>query len=131
MSSFCFSAHRSLLTSHFMKGNLIIISSPSGGGKGTLIKEVLRTVPDVSYSISFTTRAVRGSEIEGKDYFFISRTRFENLIEQGEFLEFAEVHGNFYGTSVKQVKTEIERGRDIILEIDVQGAASIRQILPE
>jgi guanylate kinase len=114
-----------------MKGNLIIISSPSGGGKGTLIKEVLRTVPDIAYSISFTTRALRGAEIDGRDYFFVSRAEFENLIDQGEFLEFAEVHGNFYGTSIKQVQNEIERGRDVILEIDVQGAASIRKILPE
>lgn len=114
-----------------MKGNLIIVSSPSGGGKGTLIKEILRTVPDVAYSISFTTRAMRGGEIDGKDYFFVSRAEFENLIQQGEFLEFAEVHGNFYGTSIKQVETEIERGRDVVLEIDVQGAASVRKLLPE
>jgi len=114
-----------------MKGNLIIISSPSGGGKGTLIKEILRTVADIAYSISFTTRALRGGEINGKDYFFVSRTEFENLINQGEFLEFAEVHGNLYGTSIKQVKTEIKRGRDVVLEIDVQGAASVLKILPE
>lgn len=130
-SSFCFSAHCSPLTVHSMKGNLIIISSPSGGGKGTLIKEILRTVSDVAYSISFTTRALRGNEIDGKDYFFVSRGEFENLIEKGEFLEFAEVHGNFYGTSIKQVATEIERGRDIVLEIDVQGAASVCKLLPD
>jgi guanylate kinase len=114
-----------------MKGNLIIISSPSGGGKGTLIKEVLRAVPDVAYSISFTTRQMRDGEINGKDYFFINRTEFKQLIEKSEFLEYAEVHGNFYGTSIKQIKRETELGRDIILEIDVQGAASVRTKVPE
>ncbi len=114
-----------------MKGNLIIVSSPSGGGKGTLIKEVLKSVSNVGYSISFTTRQERDGEVNGKDYFFVSRAEFENLIEQGEFLEHAEVHGNFYGTSVKQIKSEIELGRDIILEIDVQGAASVRAKVPE
>lgn len=114
-----------------MKGNLIIISSPSGGGKGTLIKEVLKTVPAIGYSVSFTTRQMRSGEENGRDYFFISKEKFKDLIEQGEFLEFAEVHGNFYGTSIKRVKTETELGRDIILEIDVQGAASVRRLMPE
>ncbi|MCA1625252.1 MAG: guanylate kinase [Acidobacteria bacterium] len=114
-----------------MKGNLIIISSPSGGGKGTLIKEVLRTVPDVAYSISFTTRQMRDGEVNGKDYFFISRAEFERLVEKGEFLEYAKVHGNFYGTTIEQIKHETELGRDIILEIDVQGAASVRAKVPE
>ncbi|MGI8639447.1 MAG: guanylate kinase [Pyrinomonadaceae bacterium] len=114
-----------------MKGNLIIISSPSGGGKGTLIKEVLKTVSNIGYSVSFTTRKIRGGEENGRDYFFISKNEFENLIKQGEFLEFAEVHGNFYGTSIKRVKAETELGRDIILEIDVQGAAAVRRLMPE
>jgi guanylate kinase len=107
----------------FMQGNLIIVSSPSGGGKGTLIKEILRTVPHIGYSVSFTTRQIRDGEQHGRDYFFISRSEFESLINENLLLEFAEVHGNFYGTSLKQVKTEIEAGHDIILEIDVQGAA--------
>jgi guanylate kinase len=115
----------------YMKGNLIIISSPSGGGKGTLIKEVLKTLPNIGYSVSYTTRAMRDGETNGKDYFFVSRAEFEQLIERGEFLEYATVHGNFYGTSVKQVKAEIEAGRDVILEIDVQGAASVRKEIPE
>lgn len=113
------------------KGNLIIISSPSGGGKGTLIKEVLRTVSDIGYSVSFTTREMRRGEANGRDYFFVSREEFERLKEAGEFLEFAEVHGNFYATSIKRVQSETENGRDVILEIDVQGAASVRRILPE
>ncbi|MDQ3063568.1 MAG: guanylate kinase [Acidobacteriota bacterium] len=114
-----------------MKGNLIIISSPSGGGKGTLIKAVLKTVPNVGYSVSYTTRAMRVGEIQGKDYFFVSPAEFETLIEQGEFLEYATVHDNFYGTSLNQVKKEIEAGHDIILEIDVQGAANVRTKIPE
>lgn len=114
-----------------MKGNLIIISSPSGGGKGTLIKEILKTVPNIGYSVSYTTRLMREGEENGRDYFFVSRERFQELIGAGEFLEFAEVHGNFYGTSIKQVEAEAALGRDIILEIDVQGAKNVREKMPE
>lgn len=114
-----------------MTGNLIIISSPSGGGKGTLIREILRAVPDIGYSVSYTTRAMRGGEENGRDYFFVSKAEFQRLINAGEFLEFAEVHGNFYGTALSQVKAEMDLGRDIILEIDVQGAASVRAAIPE
>ncbi len=114
-----------------MQGNLIIISSPSGGGKGTLIKEVLKTVPNIGYSVSFTTRDMRVGETHGKDYFFVSRDEFEQLIETNALLEYAEVHENFYGTALNQVKTEIEAGHDIILEIDVQGAANVREKIPE
>lgn len=114
-----------------MKGNLIIISSPSGGGKGTLIREVLKIVPQIGYSVSFTTRQMRVGEENGRDYFFVSREEFAELIDAGEFLEFAEVHGNFYGTSINQAKATIDAGRDVILEIDVQGAASVRRLMPE
>lgn len=114
-----------------MKGNLIIISSPSGGGKGTLIKRILQTLPNVGYSVSFTTRAMRDGETLGKDYFFVSREEFQRLIETGALLEHAEVHANFYGTSIEQVKVEIEAGRDVILEIDVQGAMSVLDKFPE
>jgi guanylate kinase len=114
-----------------MLGNLFIISSPSGGGKGTLIREVLRIVPNIGYSISFTTRKIRVGEEHGKHYFFVSREEFENLIERGEFLEYAEVHGNFYGTSKSQVEKMTNDGRDVILEIDVQGADSIRAKMPK
>lgn len=115
----------------FMHGILFIISSPSGGGKGTLIREVLRTVPNIGYSISFTTRKMREGEIHGQHYFFVTHAEFEKLIEQGEFIEYANVHGNFYGTSKTQVLKEISNGRDIILEIDVQGAESVRQAMRE
>lgn len=114
-----------------MKGILFIVSSPSGGGKGTLIREVLHNVPHIGYSVSFTTRAMRAGEIHGQNYFFVSLQEFENLIEQGEFLEYANVHGNFYGTSKTQAASETALGRDIILEIDVQGAHSVRRIMPE
>jgi guanylate kinase len=110
-----------------MKGILFIISSPSGGGKGTLIREVLRTVPNIGYSVSFTTRARREGEVDGTHYNFVSHAEFENLIEQGEFLEYALVHDNYYGTSKTQVEKEVSAGRDIILEIDVQGADLVRE----
>ena len=86
-----------------MKGNLIIISSPSGGGKGTLIKEVLNTVPDLTCSVSYTTRPIRPGEQDGREYFFISREDFEHRRSEGEFLEHATVHGNLYGTSRSQL----------------------------
>ncbi len=114
-----------------MQGNLIIVSSPSGGGKGTLIKEVLKILPNIGYSVSFTTRKMRDGEENGKDYFFVSKKQFKDLIKKGEFLEFAEVHGNYYGTSLNFVNAEIDAGRDIVLEIDVQGAQSIRKVFPQ
>lgn len=114
-----------------MKGNLIIISSPSGGGKGTLIKEILKTTPDIGYSVSYTTRVARAGEENGRDYLFVSYQQFSDLIKQDEFLEYAEVHGNFYGTSKTRVDFEIENGRDVILEIDVQGADNIIKNFPD
>lgn len=114
-----------------MSGILFIISSPSGGGKGTLIKEVLRTMPRIGYSVSYTTRKMREGEFHGRDYFFVSVERFNELKNNGEFLEYAEVHGNFYATSINQIKAENERGNDIILEIDTQGAASVKAKMPE
>jgi len=96
-----------------------------------LIKEVLKTVPNIGYSVSYTTRAMRQGEENGRDYFFVSRAEFSGLIEKAEFLEFAEVHGNLYGTSVNQVQKEISSGNDVVLEIDVQGAESIRRKMPD
>ena len=114
-----------------MKGNLIIISSPSGGGKGTLIKEAIRTVPDLGYSVSLTTRKIRPGEVDGKDYHFVSKEEFERQIEMGSFLEYAEVHGNYYGTSNEVVDSILSTGKDVILEIDVQGAAWVLKRAPE
>ncbi len=114
-----------------MKGNLFIISSPSGGGKGTLIKELLKTVSGISYSVSYTTREMRDGEENGKDYFFVSKEEFKNLIDEDRFLEYAVVHGNFYGTSKSQIEKELADGKDIILEIDVQGAEIVRKKLSD
>jgi guanylate kinase len=113
------------------RGMLIVVSSPSGGGKGTLIDRVLKTVPGVSFSVSYTTRAPRGTEQNGREYFFVDRPEFEAMIERGEFLEWANVYGHLYGTNMKQVQAERAAGHDIILEIDVQGADSIRQKVPD
>src|SRR5215216_5926366 len=114
-----------------MKGNLIIISSPSGGGKGTLIKEVLDLVPEVGYSVSLTTRPPRFGEEDGKHYHFVTKDKFEEEISDNGFLEFAEVHGNWYGTSRKQTENMTNAGKDVILEIDVQGAVQVREKMPE
>jgi guanylate kinase len=114
-----------------MKGNLIIISSPSGGGKGTLIREVLDAVPDVGYSVSLTTRAPRWGEEDGRDYHFVTPLEFQDCIDEGGFLEYAEVHGNLYGTSRVQIDRITAEGRDVILEIDVQGAISVMEQIPE
>jgi guanylate kinase len=109
-------------------GILYVVSSPSGGGKGTLIRRVLDVVPDLSYSVSYTTRAPRNGEVDGREYFFVDRERFEEMIAADEFLEWANVHGHLYGTARQQVKHEIQRGKDIVLEVDVQGAASVKRL---
>ncbi len=114
-----------------MKGNLIIISSPSGGGKGTLIMELMKRGVGIGYSISYTTRPERPGETDGKDYSFITADEFERRIAGGEFLEYAKVHGNYYGTSRARVEALISEGVDVILEIDVQGAADVLAKLPE
>lgn len=111
------------------RGTLFVVSSPSGGGKGTIIKHVLDVVENLSYSVSYTTRAPRLSEVDGREYFFISRQTFDEMAAAGEFLEWACVHGNYYGTSKQQIIEETASGADIILEVDVQGAASVRQLL--
>ena len=110
------------------QGTLFVVSSPSGGGKGTIIRHVLDVVPNLSYSVSFTTRAPRSNEMNGREYFFISRQIFDEMVAAGEFLEWACVHGNFYGTSRRQVADETAAGVDIVLEVDVQGAASVRDL---
>ena len=109
-------------------GTLFVVSSPSGGGKGTIIRHVLDVVPNLSYSVSFTTRAPRQCEVNGREYFFVSRPIFDEMVAAGEFLEWACVHGNYYGTARRQVAEETSAGVDIVLEVDVQGAASVRQL---
>lgn len=113
------------------RGMLFVVSSPSGGGKGTLIQRVLKQVRNLSYSVSYTTRAPRNGEVEGREYFFVTPEEFEAMVAAGEFLEWAHVHGKLYGTSRKQVSRDVFKGRDIILEVDVQGAASVRELVTE
>ncbi|SEP39371.1 guanylate kinase [Nitrosovibrio sp. Nv6] len=111
-------------------GNLFIISAPSGAGKTSLVKALLQTGIDLSLSVSYTSRPARPEEIEGRDYHFVSREVFEQRLKQDEFLESAEVYGNFYGTSKKWINETIVSGRDILLEIDSQGARQVRRIFP-
>jgi guanylate kinase len=110
------------------QGVLYVVSSPSGGGKGTLIRRMLEVVPDLRYSVSYTTRAPRNGEVDGREYFFVNREQFERMVEAGNFLEWANVHGNLYGTAKNQVANEINAGHDIVLEVDVQGAASVKNL---
>ncbi|HEX8181781.1 MAG TPA: guanylate kinase [Pyrinomonadaceae bacterium] len=110
------------------RGILFVISSPSGGGKGTLIRRILPTVPGLGYSVSWTTRAPRTGEQHGVHYHFATPEEFSAARAQGEFLEWATVHGHFYGTSRTAVAAELSAGRDVILEIDVQGATAVRQL---
>lgn len=108
------------------QGHLFIISAPSGAGKTTILKAVLSRLPAIGFSVSHTTRNPRPGEGDGRDYFFVDRERFSALRENGEFLEWAEVHGNCYGTSASAVASELEQGRDVVLDIDVQGASQLR-----
>lgn len=112
-------------------GNLIIVSGPSGAGKSALSALVLESVPGLKFSISYTTRASRGSERNGVDYFFVSRTEFDALVRGDELLEWAEVYGNLYGTCRRSVDGLLGEGFDVILDIDVQGARTVRQKRPE
>jgi guanylate kinase len=118
----------SQLTQTSPQGVLYVVSSPSGGGKGTLIRRMLDVVGDLSYSVSFTTRAPRNGEVNGREYFFVDRNRFQEMVQAGDFLEWANVHGNLYGTAKDQVANETSAGHDIVLEVDVQGADSVRKL---
>jgi guanylate kinase len=109
-----------------MKGRLFIISAPSGAGKTTLLKRVMADLDKVRFSVSHTTRAPRTGEQDGVDYYFVDRAAFEEMRAKGDFLEWAEVHGNYYGTSRAAIEAELARGNDMILDIDVQGAQQIR-----
>jgi guanylate kinase len=110
-------------------GILFVVSSPSGGGKGTLIQRVLSRVQNLSYSVSYTTRKPRNGEVHGREYFFVTREEFSRMVEKNDFLEWATVHSHLYGTSRRQVAQDVSSGRDIVLEVDVQGAASIRDLI--
>lgn len=113
------------------KGNLFVVTAPSGAGKTTLVAALLAADANVQLSISYTTRQPRAGEVNGKDYHFVERAEFERMINAGELLEHAEVYGNYYGTSQVWINEVIQNGRDILLEIDWQGAQQVRRLFPE
>ncbi len=113
------------------RGNLFIVSGPSGAGKGTLVKELLGRVPDVWISVSVTTRPPRPGEEEGRDYFFLSDEEFDSLQKGGGLLEWAEVHGSRYGTPRAEVEARVAQGKQVILEIDPQGAMQVTKLEPD
>jgi guanylate kinase len=112
-------------------GILFIISAPSGSGKSTLVSELRKQVTGVEFSISWTTRTPRGSEEHGREYYFTSREEFERMRDEGQFLEYAEVFGHYYGTTRQSLEDARRMGHDLILDIDVQGAAQVRKSMPE
>ena len=114
-----------------MAGLLFILSAPSGSGKSTLVSQLRSMVPNLDFSVSYTTRAPRGSEQEGREYHFIRRQEFQRMITADEFLEHADVFGNFYGTNRASLAEAAVRGNDLLLDIDVQGAAQVRRNMPE
>jgi guanylate kinase len=113
-----------------MTGSLFIVTAPSGAGKTSLVRSLLEMDKLVSLSISYTTRAMRPGEEDGEDYHFVSEERFLQMLEEGDFLESAEVHGARYGTSQTLVESVLAEGRDLVLEIDWQGAAQVRSLYP-
>lgn len=114
-----------------MRGRLIVVSGPSGAGKSTLIKEALRDIPELAYSVSATTRPPREGEVDGRDYVFLSREEFERQISEGSFLEWAEYSGNLYGTPERQVEEFLESGYSVVLEIELQGAREVHEKRPD
>jgi guanylate kinase len=112
-------------------GNLLIVSAPSGAGKTTLVKALLARDPQVVYSVSCTTRAPRAGERDGVDYLFVGDDEFRRRIDAGEFLEHAEVHGHRYGTLRSWIDAQLQADRDVVLDIDTQGAAQVRALMPE
>ena len=113
-----------------MSGLVFIISAPSGSGKSTLVAEILKVIPNLEFSISYTTRDPRGSEKNGKEYYYVERAEFERMVAANEFLEHADVFGNYYGTHRRFLDEAHGRGCDLLLDIDVQGAAQVRKVLP-
>jgi guanylate kinase len=110
---------------------IYIISAPSGSGKSTLVNEIRKIVPGLEFSVSYTTRAPRGSEQNGREYYFLARPEFEAMLSKDEFLEHADVFGNYYGTARRFLREAAEKNHDLLLDIDVQGAAQIKAKLPE
>ena len=113
------------------RGNLVVISGPSGAGKGSIIQEVIKNNDHIWLSVSMTSRKIRGQEVEGKEYYFITREEFEEKIAHGEMLEYTEYSGNYYGTPRGKINEHLESGQDVILEIEIEGALNIKKMLPE
>jgi len=113
-----------------MAGSLLIVAAPSGAGKTSLVRQLLQARPQVGLSVSFTTRGPRPGEVDGRDYFFVDRARFEGLRDTGALLEWALVHGNLYGTSRPWIEAQMAAGNDIVLEIDWQGAVQVMKHFP-
>ena len=113
------------------KGNLVVISGPSGSGKGTVVKVVRELMPEIAVSVSATTRAPREGEEDGREYYFVSRDDFEDMIAGGEILEYTSYCGNYYGTPKDEAVRIMGEGRDLILEIEVDGASQIKKLMPE
>lgn len=113
------------------KGKLLVISAPSGAGKGTLIKRLVERADNVWVSVSATTRDPRPGEVDGVDYFFLTREGFEQLISEGGFLEYAEYNGNYYGTPIAPIMQHIDNGDIVVLEIEVQGAFQVKERVPD
>jgi guanylate kinase len=112
-------------------GSLLVITAPSGAGKSTLVKRLREAIEDVAFSISYTTRHPRVGEEHGREYFFVSVEEFEQMQQDNQFLEWAKVHSNYYGTSRKTIEQALASGKDIILDIDVQGAEQIKKAMPQ
>lgn len=108
-------------------GQVLVVCAPSGTGKSTLIEMLRREYPDFGFSVSYTTRPPRGQEQDGREYHFVTRDAFVEMREHGEFCEWAEVHGNFYGTATRPVEAMLDQGRDVLFDIDVQGAKQLRK----
>ena len=113
------------------RGHLFLVTAPSGAGKTSLVRALLNDHPNLKFSISYTTRKQRPNEKPGHDYHFVDKPEFERMVAAGEFLEHAQVFDNYYGTSRKTVEAEMAAGRDVLLEIDWQGAAQVRKLMPE
>jgi guanylate kinase len=112
------------------RGSLFVIAAPSGAGKTSLVKALLARMPELHVSISYTTRSMRPTEQEGREYYFVSVPEFQQLIERNELLEHAQVFDNYYGTGRRPVEAQLSKGRDVVLEIDWQGARQVRKALP-
>lgn len=113
------------------RGMLLVVSAPSGAGKTTIVKEILREFPNFGFSVSATTRDKRPGEVDGRDYFFLTKDEFEKRISSGELVEYEEIYSNYYGTLKSEVEKALSNGKDIVFDVDVNGGLSIKARFPE